>query len=152
MEISHQRSKYQLGSYSFTKRSLNFTPVAMFIFGLAIHPLIAIPIGFVLKGIEKIFAKILNFSYNNTNWKSEYGSCKIICMRSATFTVTFYLVYMVLVFAIVLEILFLKDYQHLDLLRLKEFDSKLEYNQCKTNFLVNGTNYNRGANHLLIWW
>ena len=124
----------------------------MFIFGLAIHPLIAIPIGFVLKGLEKIFAKILNFSYNNTNWKSEYGSCKIICMRSATFTVTFYLVYMVLVFAVVLEILFLKDYQHLDLLRLKEFDSKLEYNQCKTNFLVNGTNYNRGPNHLLIWW
>ena len=64
-------------------------------------------------------------------------------MRSATFTMTFYLVYMILVFAIVLEILFLKDYQQLDLLRLKEFDSKLEYNQCQTNFLVNGTNYNK---------
>ena len=125
----------------FTK---TFTPFAMAVFGFSIHPFVVIPVGYISKGVRNIYAKIIcikNFDwrsaqYDCTNTKN---CCKVLCMRTVTFSMAFYIVYMVFVLAIVIEVLLLNDIKEFDFLKVKNFNQKIEYNQCKSN----GTNTNK---------
>ena len=60
-----------------------------------------------------------------------------VCL--VTFSMSFYIVYMVFVLAIVIEVLLLNDIKEFDFLKVKNFNQKIEYNQCKSN----GTNTNK---------
>ena len=61
-------------------------------------------------------------------------------MRFASFTMVFYMIYVVFVLAVVIELILLKDVQELDFLKVKNYDDALEYNQCNAN--VRGVNQN----------
>ena len=132
-------------SLTFQSFSQIFTPFAMAAFGLSIHPFVAIPVGYVMKGVMKLYAKLMcmkNVNWRTFQWKKNQDTncCRIMCMRFASFTMVFYMIYVVFVLAVVIELILLKDVQELDFLKVKNYDDALEYNQCNAN--VRGVNQN----------